>query len=191
MPWRFHRYPAAFAVIQYVCVDAKAPLRHQILGMQFCHQCCEVSTPEQLAVGGVGNAIAVLLLKILEDPSQNGELQGLAYSALGKLARRVPAFFRNNFDVLEKVFRASLHKDGVVRANVRDALAMMKESYVDCGGPRLLSDNATPSVSSTLWCLLCALRVDSTELTFFGITSGGCSDTWVRMKCAEYKWFGY
>jgi hypothetical protein len=51
------------------------------------------------------------------------------YSALGKLARRVPSRFRNDFDLLERMFRASLVSDERVRSHVRDALAMMKSAF--------------------------------------------------------------
>lgn len=124
------RYPAAFVVFQHVCFEPSVPLRQQVLGLQFLHHSCEVSSPEQLQEAGVGKAFALLLLKKIEDPSLKPDIQCLSYSALGKLARRIPSYFRDNFDLLEKLFRATLLKDEKVRANVRDALAMMKEACV-------------------------------------------------------------
>jgi hypothetical protein len=71
-------YPAAYDAVRHVCVDPGIPLRHQVLGLQFCHRCCELGTAEQLDAGGVGALFATLLLTMLEDPSINAELQGLA-----------------------------------------------------------------------------------------------------------------
>ena len=71
-------YPEALDAVRFVCVNPGVPLRHQVFGLQFCHRCCELGTPEQLDAGGVGAAFATLLLSMLEDPSLNAELRGLA-----------------------------------------------------------------------------------------------------------------
>lgn len=92
------------------------------------------------------------------------------YSALGKLARRVPSRFRNDFDLLERMFRASLVPDERVRSHVRDALAMMKGAFAApddvCGARvvRLLREFVTrPESSSRLLAVQYANALFSTD----------------------------
>ena len=79
----------------------------------------------------MGTVLLVLLLKALEDGSQPGDVQGLAYSALGKLARRLPAAFHDRFDILERFFTAACHPDALLRSHVVEALAMMRAAYAN------------------------------------------------------------
>lgn len=90
-------------------VDGKSaalPLRLRVLGLQLVHRVCESASSANIATHG-GTLLHSVVLKLLEDPTLPDELQTLAYSAIGKLSRRCPDLFHDNFDLLEQLFRKS------------------------------------------------------------------------------------
>eukprot|EP00911_Craspedida_sp_UC1_P002946 UC1_evm1s2149 len=113
--------------------------RLRVLGMQFLHRVFELAPLTTL------NAVAQLmlkqLLKLIEE-LPGARLEGLAYTALGKLAHRCPRAVAGDVSLVEKLFDELVREGTQVRTYVRDALSLMRGAYANAPEalwPRLVS----------------------------------------------------
>eukprot|EP00039_Didymoeca_costata_P013908 m.217981 g.217981 ORF g.217981 m.217981 type:complete len:1891 (-) comp15896_c0_seq5:51-5723(-) len=119
--------PEALLVIVDALGNREALPKVRQAGLLHAHSVIDRGTDQ--AIMGIGVVLLKQFLKVLDDSTQLAEIQGLAYSALGKLGRRHPSLFRERIDLLERLFEASCEATPEIRSHVLEALSMLRNVF--------------------------------------------------------------
>jgi proteasome component ECM29 len=172
--------PAALLTVIDAVFGKETTAKIRVLGLRLTNSIFEKAT--DAAIKSTGAVLLNKLLSLLNDPSLPNDVQGLAYAAVGRLAKRLPQLFHDNVQLLERFFAASCGCSPEIRAHILEALSMMYEN-------RLLSVSVfclllSASVGRPVWCVFvlvggrCLFAV-AFRLLRSDCTSGGVQNSMV------------
>jgi proteasome component ECM29 len=142
-------FPTALQAV-FLCLNGEgATPRTRVLGMLFIHRLFEFS-PQQLMASTGRVIFSTALLKSISSTDTPPELLALSYTAIGKLARRMPELFHDNVDLLARLVTALPAADATVAPAITEALHLLRASYAapaDAAAPALLAVLGTAAAS--------------------------------------------
>ncbi|KAI5087767.1 proteasome-associated protein ECM29-like isoform X1 [Silurus meridionalis] len=104
------------------------------LTLQFVHHICVVCPDTNKPLGlMLLNGLTKLINEYKEDP----KLLCMAYSAVGKLASRMPQLFTKDIALVQQFFESMCKEEADVRLAIQEALSMMVGAYVNLQGALL------------------------------------------------------
>ena len=122
-------FPGSLQTVFLCLNDPSSTPRLRVLGLMFTHHLFEHS-PAHI-IEPLGKILfSTALMKIIKGQDATApQVQALAYSALGKLSRRLPGLFRDNIELLSLLFTAASTPDAVVSPAVTEALHLLRDAY--------------------------------------------------------------
>ncbi|XP_077969072.1 proteasome adapter and scaffold protein ECM29-like [Styela clava] len=122
------RFPLTIQLTYDALFAKNTNARLRVLGLEYVHHICEKCELSKLLPQ------APLLLNAMLKTTQGFEneprTQGLGYTAMGKLARRVPDLFSTNLKLVQDAFQAlSKEPSQELKLYIQESLAMMSQAY--------------------------------------------------------------
>ncbi|KAM9398683.1 proteasome adapter and scaffold protein ECM29 [Salvelinus alpinus] len=127
-------FPANIQVVYDGLFGANTNNKLLSLTLQFVHHICQVCPDTNKPLGlMLLNGLTKLINEYKEDP----KLLCMAYSAVGKLASRMPQLFTKDIALVQQFFEAMCKEEPDVRLAIQEALSMMVGAYANLQGALL------------------------------------------------------
>ncbi|XP_040273233.1 proteasome adapter and scaffold protein ECM29 [Bufo bufo] len=128
-------FPANIQVVYDGLFGGNTNAKLRILSLQFVHHICAVCPDAKLKP--LGPMLLNGLTKLINEYKEDPKLLSMAYSAVGKLAGRMPQLFIKDLALVQQFFEAMRKEDMDVRLSIQEALSMMVGSYTNLEGAQL------------------------------------------------------
>lgn len=121
------QFPACLQIIfdSLFGKDLNGKLR--VYAVQFVHHICLWSSDK--VINMMGPVLLNGMTKLINEDKQDPKLRRLAYTAIGKLAKRLPQLFAKDIALIQRLFQALCQEESDTRLSVQEALSMMAPSY--------------------------------------------------------------
>ncbi|CAB1445956.1 unnamed protein product, partial [Pleuronectes platessa] len=127
-------FPANIQVVYDGLFGANTNNKLLSLTLQFVHHICTVCPDTNKPLGlMLLNGLTKLINEYKEDP----KLLCVAYSAVGKLASRMPQLFTKDIALVQQFFESMCKEEADVRLAIQEALSMMVGAYANLQGALL------------------------------------------------------
>ncbi|XP_044163962.1 proteasome adapter and scaffold protein ECM29-like isoform X2 [Acropora millepora] len=121
------QFPACLQIIFDSLFGKELNSKLRLYAVQFVHHVCQWSSDKVMAT--VGPVLLTGMTKLMEEDKQDPKLRRLAYTAIGKLAMRIPQLFCKDIALIQRLFQALCEEESETRLAVQEALSMMAPSY--------------------------------------------------------------
>ncbi|XP_078353041.1 LOW QUALITY PROTEIN: proteasome adapter and scaffold protein ECM29-like [Oculina patagonica] len=121
------QFPACLQIIFDSLFGKELNGKLRVYAVQFVHHICLWSSDK--VINMVGPVLLNGMTKLINEDKQDPKLRRLAYTAIGKLAKRLPQLFVKDVALIQRLFQALCQEESDTRLSVQEALSMMAPSY--------------------------------------------------------------
>lgn len=121
------QFPASLQIIFDSLFGKELNGKLRLYAVQFIHHLCLWSSDKIITM--MGPVLLNGMTKLISEDKQDPKLRRLAYTAIGKLAKRVPVLFCKDVALIQRLFQALCQEQSDTRLAVQEALSMMAPSY--------------------------------------------------------------
>ncbi|XP_068677297.1 proteasome adapter and scaffold protein ECM29-like isoform X3 [Montipora foliosa] len=121
------QFPACLQIIFDSLFGNEPNSKLRLYAVQFVHHVCLWSSVKVITM--MGPVLLSGMTKLIGEDKQDIKLRRLAYTAIGKLAKRIPHLFCKDIALVQRLFQALCEEQSDTRLAVQEALSMMAPSY--------------------------------------------------------------
>ncbi|XP_058950151.2 proteasome adapter and scaffold protein ECM29 isoform X1 [Pocillopora verrucosa] len=121
------QFPACLQIIFDSLFGKELNSKLRVYAVQFVHHICLWSSEKVMNM--MGPVLLGGMTKLINEDKQDPNLKRLAYTAIGKLAKRLPQLFCKDVALIQRLFQALCQEESDSRLAVQEALSMMAPSY--------------------------------------------------------------
>ncbi|XP_077980977.1 proteasome adapter and scaffold protein ECM29-like [Glandiceps talaboti] len=107
----------------------------KVNAVQFVHHLCLSCSDTKITP--MGPVLMSGMMKLIAEAKDSNQLKGLAYVAVGKIARRVPSLVTKDIGMIQIFFDAMCKEDKETRLHVQESLSMMAPALKNLEGPNV------------------------------------------------------
>ncbi|XP_075450242.1 proteasome adapter and scaffold protein ECM29 isoform X2 [Ascaphus truei] len=128
-------FPANIQVVYDGLFGGNTNAKLRTLSLQFVHHICTACPDSKMKP--LGPMLLNGLTKLINEYKEDPKLLSTAYSAVGKLASRMPQLFTKDLALVQQFFEAMRKEEPDVRLSIQEALSMMVGAYTNLEGAQL------------------------------------------------------
>ncbi len=99
----------------------------KLFSIQFVHNMALYCETDKL--NKIGAVLIQGMNKVIAESKEDNKLRGLAYIAVGKLARKIPNTIANDISIVHNFFSALEKEDSDTKMNIQEALVLMIDAF--------------------------------------------------------------
>ncbi|CAH1774881.1 unnamed protein product [Owenia fusiformis] len=127
-----NHFPACIQVLFDALFGTDTNAKLKSLGVQYVHHIClHASDAKFNPIAGV---LMNGMIKLVKNSSENSNIRGRAYVAVGKIGKRAPNLVSKDIALLQQFFDAITKEEGELKLAIQEALSMMSSAFKDLSG---------------------------------------------------------